>query len=45
VIAEMRTVASEDGASILTITHDAAVQAMFPVCAHIQDVVKSLEGA
>jgi putative ABC transport system ATP-binding protein len=45
VIGEMRAVASEEGASILTITHDAAVQAMFPESVQIQDVVKSLEGA
>jgi putative ABC transport system ATP-binding protein len=45
VIEEMRAVASEDGASILTITHDAAVQAMFPKCVQIQNVVQSSEGA
>lgn len=40
VIEEMRRVAAEDGASILTITHDTAVQQMFSDVVRIQDIIR-----
>lgn len=40
VIDEMRTLAHEYGATILTITHDVAVQAMFPEFVRIHDIVR-----
>ncbi len=43
VIDEMRTLAQEYGATILAITHDAAVQAMFPEFVRIQDIVRDAE--
>lgn len=39
VIEELRTVASEYGATVLTITHDTAVQAMFPQFVRIADIL------
>ncbi len=40
VIDTMRELAHDEGTSILTITHDAAVQAMFPVSVAIGDIVQ-----
>jgi putative ABC transport system ATP-binding protein len=39
VIEELRAVAGEYGATVLTITHDAAVQAMFPQFVRIADIL------
>ena len=40
VIDTMRELAHDEGTSILTITHDAAVQAMFPTSVAIGDIVQ-----